>query len=132
MNNNLEVKLISPKKGNGVIAKKNLKKYSRVIIGHVILLSNNDYDLIKDTILNNYVYEWDDPNNIEFRSVLPLSICQFFNHSYKPNLKYQYDYENTTIEYIAIRDIQKGEELTANYNGIANDKSPVWFEVEDD
>ncbi len=132
MSNNLEVKLISPKKGNGVIAKKSFKKNLTVIIGHVILISNSDYDLIQNTILDNYIYEWNDPNNTDFRSAIPLSICQFFNHSYKPNLKYQYDYENTTMEYIAIRDIQKGEELTANYNGIVSDKSPVWFEVEDD
>ncbi len=132
MSNLVGVKFISPKKGNGVFARKNIKKYTTVVIGHVILISKSDYNLIQDTILNNYIYEWDDPNNIEFRSAIPLSICQFFNHSYTPNLKHQYDYENSTIEYIAIRDIQKGEELTVNYNGIIDDKSPVWFEVEDD
>jgi len=31
--------------------------------------------------------------------------------------------------YIAIRDIQAGEEVTINYNGDANSKESVWFDV---
>jgi SET domain-containing protein len=33
------------------------------------------------------------------------------------------------IEFSAIRDIQKGEEITMNYNGLPEDKTPVWFDV---
>ncbi|MFX1337443.1 MAG: SET domain-containing protein-lysine N-methyltransferase [Promethearchaeota archaeon] len=126
----LEIIYISPKKGKGIFAKRFIKKGTLVEIGHVILLSNKDYDQIQDTILYQYVFEWDDPNKPDFQNAIALSQCQFFNHSYKPNLKYAYDYENQTIEYIAIRNIKKGEELTVNYNGHVRDKSPMWFEVE--
>jgi hypothetical protein len=34
------------------------------------------------------------------------------------------------MEFTATKHISKGEELTVNYNGLVDDKSPVWFEVE--
>ena len=126
-----EVKYISPKKGRGVFAKKNIKKDTIVELANIILIPNTDYELIQDTILYHYVFEWDDPKNKgEKTNAIAFSICQFFNHSYNPNLKYFYDYKNSTIEYVAIKDILKGEELTVNYNGKVEDKAPVWFEVE--
>ena len=129
----LEVKIIPPpsKKGKGVFAKKDIKSETLVIIGQVLLLSNQEYESLQDTILWNYVFEWDDPKyNGENPAAIPLSVGQFINHSYQPNLRYEYDYENLTIKYYAIRNIIESEELTVNYNGIIDDKSPVWFEVE--
>ena len=131
MNKLLEVKYISPKKGRGVVAKKKILRGSLVELANVILIPNNDYDSIQDTILYHYIYEWDDPKNKgDKTNAIAFSICQFFNHSYNPNLKYIYDYENSTIEFVAIKDILKGEELTVNYNGRVKDKTPVSFEVE--
>ena len=129
MDNFLDIKYISLKKGKGIFAKKNIIKGTLVEIGHVILISNKEYEQIQDTILYQYIYEWDDPNKPDFQNALALSKCQFFNHSYKPNLKYVYDYENQTIEYKTLQDVNKGEELTVNYNGYVDDKSPMWFEV---
>ena len=129
MDNFLDIKYISLKKGKGIFAKKNIIKGTLVEIGHVILISNKEYEQIQDTILYQYIYEWDDPNKPDFQNALALSKCQFFNHSYKPNLKYVYDYEDQTIEYKTLRDVNKGEELTVNYNGYVDDKSPMWFEV---
>ena len=131
MNKLLEIKNISIKKGRGVVAKKIIKKNTVVEVANVVLIPNNDYDLIHDTIFYHYIYEWADPKNKgKNTNAIAFSICQFFNHSYNPNLKYFYDYENSSIEYVAIKDISKGEELTVNYNGKVEDKSPVWFEVE--
>lgn len=133
MNEIIEVRVIPPpsKKGKGIFAKKDIKSETLVIIGQVLLLSNEEYDSIQDTILWNYVFEWDDPKyNGENKAAIPLSVCQFINHSYQPNLRYEYDYDNLTIKYYAIRNIKESEELTVNYNGIIDDMSPVWFEVE--
>ncbi len=131
-NNLLEVKFISRNKGKGVFAKKNIAKGVIIDIAHIILISKKDWDLIEDTILSNYSFEWDDPNCIgEYESAISLSISQFINHSYNPNVKYRYNYKNKAIEYITIRDISKGEEITVNYNGESFDKSPVWFNVEE-
>ena len=128
--NLLEIKHCSPKKGKGIFAKKNIKKGTIVEVGHVILISDKEYEQIQDTILYQYIYEWDDPKKPDFKNAIALSQCQFFNHSYKPNLKYIYDYKNQAIEYETLTDVRKGEELTVNYNGHIDDKSPMWFEVE--
>lgn len=131
MNSLVEIKFISPSKGRGIFAKKLIKKGKVIDVSPIILISNKDYDLIEQTVLYNYTYEWEDPKNgPEFKCAIALSFCQFINHSYKPNVKYFYDYDNNTITFIARRDIPKGDELTVNYNGLTKDKSPVWFEVE--
>ena len=132
MNKLIEVKYISAKKGKGVFAKKNIRKGTKINIAQIILISNKEWDIIEDTVISNYSYEWDDPNcKGEYESAISLSISQFINHSYNPNVKYVYDYKNKCIEHITIRDIYKDEEITVNYNGEPFDKSPVWFEVED-
>ena len=134
MNEYIEIKVILPPsmKGRGAFAKKNIKKETLVEVGHVLLISNEDYDKLADTVFWNYIFEWDDPKyNGDYTAAIPLSVGQFINHSYNPNLRYEYDYENITIEYYTEKYIVKGKELTVNYNGIVGDKSPVWFDVED-
>ena len=127
----IEVKFISRKKGKGVFAKRKIAKGTIIDIAHIILISNKDWDLIEDTVLSNYSFEWDDPKCIgEYESAISLSVSQFINHSYNPNTKYRYNYKNKSIEYITVREISKGEEITTNYNGNVDDKNPVWFEVE--
>ena len=130
-NNLLEVKFISRNKGKGVFAKNNIAKGVTIDIAHIILISNKDWDLIEDTVLSNYSFEWDDPNCIgEYESAISLSISQFINHSFNPSVRYIYNYQIKSIEYITIRDISKDEEITVNYNGEPLNKSPVWFEIE--
>ncbi|MFX1374317.1 MAG: SET domain-containing protein-lysine N-methyltransferase [Promethearchaeota archaeon] len=131
MNNSIKVKFISMKKGRGVFAEKNFAKGELIDVAHIILISKNDWNFIENTIISNYSFEWDDPKyRGTYDCAISFSISQFINHSYKPNAKYRYNHKDQTIEYIAIRNIAKGEELTVNYNGRPSDKTPVWFDVE--
>lgn len=131
MSDLIEVKFISTKIGKGVFAKKEIKKDTVIDIAYVIPIPNKDYKKIRKTILYNYCYIWDDPEHRpEFKNAITLSVSQFINHSYDPNVKYLYDYEQKAIEYTAIRDISKGEEITTNYNALVPCKDPVWFKVE--
>ncbi|MFX0145004.1 MAG: SET domain-containing protein-lysine N-methyltransferase, partial [Candidatus Hodarchaeota archaeon] len=130
MHEYIEVKYISEKKGRGAFAKKPIKKGTIIDVAYVVPIPNKDYKRIYKTILYNYCYIWEDPEHMPaFRNAITLSVSQFINHSFKPNVQYLYDYENKAIEFSAIKDISKGEELTMNYNGRPFDKSPVWFEV---
>jgi len=96
----------------------------------VVLIANKDYKKIKKTQLYNYCYIWQDPkHNKAFKYAITLSVSQFINHSYAPNLQYLYDYKGKAIEYVAILDIKNGEELTVNYNGLIDDTSPLWFKI---
>ncbi len=132
MHDFIEVKYISRIKGRGAFAKKNIKKGTVIDVANVVLITNRDYKKIKKTKLYDYCYIWEDPNlKPAFKNAVTLSISQFINHSYAPNLRYLYDYKNKAIEYSAIQDIAKGEELTVNYNGLVDDTSPLWFKVHD-
>jgi len=132
MHEYIEVKSISQRKGRGAFAKKSIKKETVIDVAYVVPIPNNEYKKIRKTILYNYCYIWEDPKHIPtFKNAITLSVSQFINHSYEPNVKYLYDYENKAIEFSAIKDISKGEELTVNYNGLVDDKSPVWFKVEE-
>ncbi|MHA2390468.1 MAG: SET domain-containing protein-lysine N-methyltransferase [Promethearchaeota archaeon] len=131
MNSLLEVKFVSTKKGKGVFAKKDIEKGMIIDIAHVVPIPNKDYKKIKKTVLFNYCYIWEDPKHRpEFTNAITLSISQFINHSYDPNVVYLYDYKNQAIEFSALKDISQGEELLVNYNGLVDDKSPVWFKIE--
>jgi len=130
MNNLFEVKFISSKKGKGLFAKRNIKKNKIIETAHVLLIHDTDYEIIQESSLYDYTFTWDDPKFPNHMNAIAFSICQFINHSYEPNVQYLYDYGSQTIEYRTLRDIIEGEELTVNYNGIVEDKSPVWFELE--
>ncbi len=126
----IEVKFISNTKGKGAFAKKDIKKGTVIDVANVVLIPNKDYRKIKKTQLYNYCYIWEDPRHKPaFKNAITLSISQFINHSYAPNVQYFYDYKNKAIEYMAIKDIKKGEELTVNYNGLIDDTSPLWFKI---
>ncbi|MFX0033561.1 MAG: SET domain-containing protein-lysine N-methyltransferase, partial [Candidatus Hodarchaeota archaeon] len=114
----------------GAFAKKQIKKGTLIEVAHVVPLPNKDYEQICDTILYQYCYVWEDPKHLpEFENAITLSISQFMNHSFDPNVKYLYDYKRKAIEFTTLRNIDKGEELTVNYNGLVDDKTPMWFEV---
>ncbi|MFX1353129.1 MAG: SET domain-containing protein-lysine N-methyltransferase [Promethearchaeota archaeon] len=130
MHEYIEVRFISDKKGRGAFAKKQIKKGTLIEVAHVVPLPNKDYEQICDTILYQYCYVWEDPKHLpEFENAITLSISQFMNHSFDPNVKYLYDYKRKAIEFTTLRNIDKGEELTVNYNGLVDDKTPMWFEV---
>ena len=131
MNELIEVKRISLQKGRGVIAKKIINKGTLIEKANILLIPNKDYEKIQDTVLYGYIFEWDDPKHEgQYTCAIALSFCQFINHSYDPNVKYIYDYENDVIEYYAIKTIKPGEELSVNYNGRIKDNAPMWFEIE--
>ncbi|MFW9969418.1 MAG: SET domain-containing protein-lysine N-methyltransferase [Candidatus Odinarchaeota archaeon] len=130
MNDLLKVKFISSKKGRGVFAKKDISKGRIIDVANVVLIPNNDYKQLEKTLVSNYCFDWENQKyKSENKMVLPMTICQFMNHSYNPNVIYEYNYKNDTIKFKTIKMIRKGEELTINYNGNPLSKDPVWFEV---
>nr|MDO8110499.1 SET domain-containing protein-lysine N-methyltransferase [Candidatus Sigynarchaeota archaeon] len=127
-----EVKFINGKKGRGVVAKKAIKKGTVLDIAHCVLLSQKEYDIVEKTIIYDYLFDWETMVNGDRTaktSAIAMSPCEFCNHSYKPNAEYSLSYKDLTITFTTIKNIKAGEEITVNYNGRIDDRSPLWFQV---
>lgn len=77
----------------------------------------------RDCRLSWYVYEWVDGGGEEYVAVA-LGYGSLYNHSYHSNAIYRLGSPDT-IEFVALRQIEANEEITLNYNGDADDRSPV-------
>ena len=108
--------------GTGVFANRRFEPDDVIERCPVLTLSGPDADAVVDTVLGNYVYEW------EHGYALALGFGSLYNHSHQPSARYEMDYDNDEIHVVARRRIRRGEEITISYNGDADDQAPVWFE----
>src|SRR4051812_26632483 len=101
-------------KGRGIFAKKAIKANTVIETAPVIVMSNEDRLHIDQTLLHNYIFEWQP----EGKSLvcMALGLIPLYNHSYRSNCEYYMDYDNDTMFIQTVRDIKAGEELTINYN----------------
>ncbi len=76
-----------------------------------------------------YVYAWGEQEGHDYVA-LALGYGSLYNHSYKPNAVFRLETPDV-VEFVAIRRIEQGEEITVNYNGQPDDNSPVDFIVVD-
>lgn len=112
---------IDEEKGRGVFALRDIKKDEVIEIAPVIPVS-------KDSVINNgdapdgYLLEWDG-NYEDEEYCMPLGYVMMYNHSSKPNIHLDQDYDSYTMTVTALRDIKRGEELCWNYN-----IDELWFD----
>ncbi|AVH63268.1 SET domain-containing protein-lysine N-methyltransferase [Nostoc sp. 'Peltigera membranacea cyanobiont' 213] len=111
-------------KGRGIFAQKHFLRGEIVERSPVVVIPAEQVEFLDKTILGNYYYDWEDK-----AAAIALGLASLFNHSYEPNTYYVKKFAEGEVELIAYRDIEAGEEITANYNGSPNDKSPIWFDV---
>ena len=111
--------------GRGVYTTEDLEKDSVIEVAPVIVMSAGDRQLLDQTLLHDYIFEWG-PRNRE--CCMALGYVPVYNHSYQSNCEYDMNFEDQTITIKTVRFIRAGEELFINYNGTWNDKKPVWFD----
>lgn len=114
-------------RGRGVFTSKDIYAGDVIEVCPVIVFNKKDRLVIDDTFLYEYYYEWGKSRK---KGALALGFGSVYNHSYKPNARYEPDFDLSIIEFIAIKDIAAGEEITTNYNYDPVDDSPVWWEVQ--
>ena len=113
-------------KGRGVFAGEKITKDEIIESAPAIIFPELDWKQIEDTKFTYYCFLW----GKDFKQgALVLGFGSLYNHSYKPNADYIRREESQTMDYVALRDIEEGEEITINYNGDLNDMSPMWFDV---
>jgi SET domain-containing protein len=113
-------------KGRGVFTQERILPNTLIEESPVIVMSAEDRQLLDKTLLHDYIFEWGIDKN---KCCMALGYVPMYNHSYTSNCEYFMDFEKETIQIKTVREIQKGEELTINYNGDWNDEKRVWFDV---
>src|SRR4051794_28716839 len=114
-------------KGRGVFARRPIRKGEVIERVPVLVLEEEDYRKGMDgTLLAGYVFAWG-----EGQIALALGYGSLYNHSYRPNARYQ-DVPPRTKQFVALRAIRAGEEVTVNYNGTPKSRAKVWFDLADE
>ena len=119
----IEVKRIKGK-GRGVFARRSIRKGEEIERVPVLVYSVEESEA--GTILPHYCFAWG-----KGTVALALGYGSLYNHSYRPNARYD-DVGPRTKTFTALRDIAAGEEITVNYNGNPRSRAKVWFEVVED
>lgn len=112
-----------PKSGRGVFAKVDIKKGELIERCPVIEIPKSDVSNLKESALINYYFYYGTENE---RLAIALGFGSIYNHSYEPNTTYKKKPAEKVIDFVALQDIKKDDEITVNYNfGDPDDKSPV-------
>lgn len=113
-------------KGRGVFTAEPLAAGTLIEVAPVIVMSQADRLLIDKTLLYNYIFEWGADKD---RCCLALGYVSIYNHDYTANCTYEMDNDHDTIAIRTVTAVEAGGELTINYNGEADDRTRVWFDV---
>ncbi|MEP7143764.1 MAG: SET domain-containing protein-lysine N-methyltransferase [Ferruginibacter sp.] len=112
--------------GRGVFTRERIPSGTIVELSPVIVMSGDDRIHLDKTILHDYIFEWGKNKD---KCCMALGLVPIYNHSYKSNCEYFMDYDDETIIVKALRIIEKGNELTINYNGNWNSNTKLWFDA---
>lgn len=113
--------------GRGVYANKNIKKGEIIEKCPVIQVSQNDMANLKERVLVTYFFYFGKNNK---RLLVALGFGSIYNHAHKPNAKYKIKPLENAMEFVALSDIKKDEEITINYsNKASRNKNSLWFEA---
>jgi len=115
-----------PGKGRGVRAGRRLSCGEVVDAAPVVVIPSRQRRMVEQTVLAQFSFVWDDETG---STAVALGRGSLFNHSYEPNVAAEKRIAARMIHFIALREIEPGEELTLNYHGDAGCRDPIWFEV---
>ena len=113
----------------GVYARRDIKKGEIIERCPIIEVPKNDTSNLKESVLVTYFFYFG--KNKE-QVAIALGFGSMYNHSDKPNTTYKIKRKDKIIDFIALDDIKKNDEITFNYYNCSNPKSkksPLWFEV---
>lgn len=96
-------------KGRGVFSTTNIKRGDLIEMSPVIVLTLEEKDVICQTVLSEYFFEWGK------EGAIGLGFTSLYNHSDTPNAEYLPVMSERSIIINAIKDIPAGEEICINY-----------------
>jgi SET domain-containing protein len=115
-------------KGRGVIAGRRFGKDELIERDPVIVIPPEEWVLLQETVLADYCFFWREGAD---DVAVALGHGSLLNHSYSPNAISVRHLRQRVIDFVALRDIEEGEEITLNYHGDPESQDPVSFDVKD-
>jgi SET domain-containing protein len=115
----------TPHAGLGVFATRKIASGEMIEQVPVIVVPAAEQPLIAQTILDSYDFKWGEDGK---STAIALGMGSLYNHSHNPNALYRKRFADRLIEFIAIREIDEGDEIRINYNGRPDDPSPIVFD----
>jgi len=114
--------------GRGVFTYEAISEGALLEICPVLIIPESQVEVIHKTVLHDYYFTWGDTQK---QAAIVLGFGSIYNHATLANAKFIMDYEQQSMDFLAIRDIEAGEEITTNYNGLTGDSKPLWFTVKE-
>lgn len=111
-------------KGRGVFARRQIAEGELIEQAPVLVIPGEEWQHIEQTVLYNYCFSWG--SDLQ-HAALALGCGSLYNHSYQPNAVYIKRVSELVIDFVALRQIAPGEEITINYNGSPGGQAPMWF-----
>jgi SET domain-containing protein len=111
-------------RGRGVFALAPIGAGETIERAPVIPFPPEQWEHLERTVLDRYGFDWGEDGR---SGAIVLGFGSLYNHSYTPNARYLRRLEEQVMEFVALRGIAAGEEITVNYNGRPDDRSPMWF-----
>ena len=112
--------------GRGVFTRERIPKGTVIEISPVVVMSNEDRIHLDKTKLHDYIFEWGKEKE---QCCMALGFIPMYNHSYTSNCEYFMDFKEEIIFVKTVRAVDKGAELTINYNGDWNNTARLWFDA---
>ena len=113
-------------KGRAIFTSQRIAADTLIESSPVLIMNKGEREFLDKTLLHDYIFEWGARKD---KCCVALGYLSLYNHSYKSNCEYFMNFEAEIIEIKTVRIIEKGEELTINYNGDWNSRKKVWFDV---
>ena len=113
-------------KGRGVFATRNIASGETIEEAPVVIVPEEQVAHLDATVLGDYYFLWGED---EKQAAVLLGMCSLCNHSYQPNARFLLHPDRVSIQFVALREISDGEEITTNYNGDPDSRKAIWFEA---
>ncbi len=92
----------------------------------VVVCPPHQEALLEETELRGLYFTWEDD-----AIAVALGFGSLYNHSWRPNARYELDHGLKVVRFFAVRAIDEGDEVTINYTGDPDGRGDLWFDVAD-
>ncbi len=114
----LEIREV-PGKGRGVFATQPIERGALIERTAVLAMPESELELVRQTQLSDYLFAW--PLSDEIGEAIAFGRISLANHADVPNTEYRRHLNQGLMDWVALRPIAAGEELTIRY------ACPLWF-----